>query len=76
MWQELSADDKVKFGACVFAMAVAAFLVVFLAVNGYWIHAAVFTFAAVQFAFLLYYKVIKPASGERQPPTINPDTPV
>jgi hypothetical protein len=56
-------------------LATGAVMVLILAVNGYWVVAALYTFGLVNLAFLLYSKVIKPASVKRQPPAITPDTP-
>lgn len=73
MWQQLSRRDKTRAVACVFGMALGAFAAVFLAVNGYWVRGAGFTFQAVFFAFALY-TVVKRGSGKPQPRTINPGT--
>jgi hypothetical protein len=75
MWQELSDSDKKRVGFVVVVLAAIAVMVLILAVMGYWVLAAIYTITVVNLAFLLYSKVIKPASLKRQPPATNPDTP-
>jgi hypothetical protein len=71
MWKRLSEDDQTLFVVCVFAIPIAAFVAVYVAVNGYWLPAAPIAFGALNFAYILYVR-IKRSSGKPDPDALPP----